>query len=119
EYLCTATNAHGNATATKLFMPRATEVLIQPSAEVQEGTAVTLTCLGDQDEAEETFYTWYRNSKRLQESSSRALLFPSVRAEDAGAFRCQLQRRNSSRTSAAAPLRVLCECPAGSLERTP
>ncbi|NXR15768.1 SN protein, partial [Semnornis frantzii] len=107
EYLCTATNAHGNATATKLFIPRATEVLIQPSAEVQEGAAVTLTCLGDQDEAEETFYTWFRNSKRLQESSSPALRFPSVRAEDAGAFSCQLQRRNSSHSSAAAPLRVL------------
>ncbi|XP_068005484.1 sialoadhesin [Melanerpes formicivorus] len=109
EYLCTATNAYGSATATKLFTPRATEVLIQPSAEVQEGTAVTLTCLGDQDEAEETLYTWYRNSRRLQESSSRALRFPSVRGEDAGAFQCQVQHRNSnsSHSSAPVPLRVL------------
>ncbi|NXN19021.1 SN protein, partial [Indicator maculatus] len=107
EYLCTATNAYGSATATKLFIPRATEVLIQPSAEVQEGTAVTLTCLGDQDEAEETLYTWYRNSRRLRESSSRALRFPSVRGEDAGAFQCQVQHRNSSHSSAAVLLRVL------------
>ncbi|KFV61188.1 Sialoadhesin, partial [Dryobates pubescens] len=109
EYLCTATNAHGSATATKLFTPRATEVLIQPSAEVQEGTAVTLTCLGDQAEAEDSLYTWYRNSRRLQESSSRALRFPSVRGEDAGAFQCQVQHRNSnsSHSSEPVPLRVL------------
>ncbi|NXT36824.1 SN protein, partial [Pelecanoides urinatrix] len=107
EYRCTASNAYGNASATKPFLARATEVLIQPSAEVREGTAVTLTCLGAGGAAEETLYTWYRNSKRLRESSAPTLRFPSVRGEDAGAFQCRVQNGNGSDTSAAVPLRVL------------
>ncbi|KAF1438178.1 Sialoadhesin, partial [Spheniscus demersus] len=107
EYLCTASNAHGNASAAKPFLARATEVLIRPSAEVREGTAVTLTCLGAQGAAEETLYTWYRNSKRLQESSAPTLHFPSVHGEDAGAFQCRVQSSDGSDTSAAVPLRVL------------
>ncbi|KFM02610.1 Sialoadhesin, partial [Aptenodytes forsteri] len=85
----------------------ATEVLIRPSVEVREGTAVTLTCLGAWGAAEETLYTWYRNSKRLQESSAPTLHFPSVHGEDAGAFQCRVQSSDGSDTSAAVPLRVL------------
>ncbi|NWY49529.1 SN protein, partial [Chionis minor] len=107
EYLCTASNAYGNASATKPFVVRATEILIQPSAEVREGAAVTLTCLGARGAAEETLYTWYRNSKRLRESTAPTLRFPSIRGEDAGAFQCRVQSSNGSDTSAAVPLRVL------------
>ncbi|XP_075006599.1 sialoadhesin [Calonectris borealis] len=107
EYRCTASNAYGNASAAKPFLARATEVLIQPSAEVREGTAVTLTCRGAGGAAEETLYTWYRNSKRLRESSVPMLRFPSVRGEDAGAFQCRVRSSNGSDTSAAVPLRVL------------
>ncbi|NXL09589.1 SN protein, partial [Mesembrinibis cayennensis] len=107
EYRCTASNAYGNASAAKPFLARAAEVLIQPSAEVREGAAVTLTCLGARGAAEETLYTWYRNSKRLRESSTPTLRFPSVRGEDAGAFQCAVRSSNGSDTSAAVPLRVL------------
>ncbi|KFO73916.1 Sialoadhesin, partial [Cuculus canorus] len=107
EYLCAATNRYGNASATKLFIARATEVLIHPSAEVQEGAVVTLTCLGALGAAEELLYTWYRNSKRLQESSDPTLRFSSIHGEDAGVFQCRVRNSNSSDTSAAVPLRVL------------
>ncbi|XP_057266333.1 sialoadhesin isoform X2 [Pezoporus wallicus] len=107
EYRCTASNAHGNASATKVFIARGTEVLIQPSAEVREGAAVTLTCAGPWGAAEDALYAWFRNGKRLRESSAPALRFRSVRAEDAGAFQCRLRSRNGSDESEAAPLRVL------------
>ncbi|CAN0100602.1 unnamed protein product [Bubo scandiacus] len=107
EYRCTAGNAYGNASAAKLFVARAAELLIQPSAEVWEGAAVTLTCLGARGGVEETLYTWYRNGKRLRESSAPTLRFPSVRGEDAGAFQCEIRSSNGSDTSAAAALRVL------------
>ncbi|NWS78012.1 SN protein, partial [Crotophaga sulcirostris] len=107
EYRCTATNQHGNASATKVFVARATEVLIQPSAEVQEGATVTLTCLGSPGAAEELLYAWYRNSKWVQESSTPTLRFPSIRGEDAGAFQCRIRSSNRSDTSAPVPLRVL------------
>ncbi|NXI96214.1 SN protein, partial [Psophia crepitans] len=107
EYRCTASNAYGNASAAKVFVARATEVLIPPSAEVREGAAVTLTCLGAQGAAGETLFTWYRNGRRLREGSVPTLRFPSVRGEDAGAFQCGVRSSNGSDTSAAVPLRVL------------
>ncbi|NXJ96854.1 SN protein, partial [Corythaixoides concolor] len=107
EYRCTATNAYGNASAVKVFVAHAAELLIQPSAEVREGAAVTLSCLGAGGSPEGTLYSWYRNGQRLRESSALTLRFPAVRAEDAGAFQCRIQSGNSSDVSAAVPLRVL------------
>ncbi|NXV09949.1 SN protein, partial [Cettia cetti] len=86
---------------------------IQPSAEVTEGTAVTLTCVGTGDTAEKPLYSWYRNGRRLQESSFPTLEFPSIRGDDAGTFQCQVRSGNGSEASEAVPLRVFCECPAG------
>ncbi|NWH80459.1 SN protein, partial [Piaya cayana] len=86
------------------------EILIQPSGEVEEGARVTLTCLGAPGAAQEPLYTWYRNSKRLQESSDPTLRFPSIRGEDAGVFQCRVGSSNGSDTSASVPLRVLCKC---------
>ncbi|XP_033369795.1 sialoadhesin [Parus major] len=106
KYGCTASNVHGNASATKVLVPRAAGLLIQPSAEVTEGTAVTLTCVGTGDTAEKPLYTWYRNGRRLQDTSFPTLEFPSVRGDDAGAFQCQVRSRNSSDTSETVPLRV-------------
>uniref|UniRef100_A0A8C3Y130 Sialic acid binding Ig like lectin 1 n=1 Tax=Catharus ustulatus TaxID=91951 RepID=A0A8C3Y130_CATUS len=100
NYSCTARNVHGSATAG---------LLIQPSAEVMEGTAVTLTCVGTGDTVEEPLYSWYRNGRRLQEGSFPTLEFPSVRADDAGTFQCRVRSGNGSDTSEAVPLRVLCE----------
>ncbi|NXI06509.1 SN protein, partial [Pachycephala philippinensis] len=90
------------------------ELRIQPSAEVPEGTAVTLSCVGTGGDAEEEpLYAWYRNGRRLQESSFPTLEFPSVHGDDAGAFQCQVRSGNGSDTSEAVALRVLCECPEG------
>ncbi|NXG56391.1 SN protein, partial [Hemiprocne comata] len=105
EYQCTASNAYGNASTTKVFTIRATELLIQPSAEVQEGEDVTLSCLGAGGLG--TLYTWYRNSRWLRETGTPTLRFPSVRPEDAGSFQCRLRSPNGTDVSAAVPLRVL------------
>ncbi|NWS35271.1 SN protein, partial [Polioptila caerulea] len=106
NYGCTASNVHGNASATKVLVTRAAGLLIHPAAEVTEGTAVTLTCVGTGDRAQEPLYAWYRNGRRLQESSFPTLEFPSVRGDDAGAFQCQVRSGNGSDTSEAVPLRV-------------
>ncbi|KFP03151.1 Sialoadhesin, partial [Calypte anna] len=103
DYHCMATNTHGNATATKGFVIRATELLVQPSAEVQEGADVTLSCLGVGGLG--TLYTWYRNSKWLRDTHTPTLHFPSIHPRDAGAFQCRSS--NSSDISIPVPLRVL------------
>ncbi|NXM50810.1 SN protein, partial [Gymnorhina tibicen] len=107
KYGCTASNVHGNASAAKVLATRAAGLLIQPSAEVPEGTAVTLTCVGTGDTGEEPLYAWYRNGRRLRESSFPTLQFPSVRGDDAGAFQCWVRSGNGSDASEAVPLRVL------------
>ncbi|NWU21953.1 SN protein, partial [Dyaphorophyia castanea] len=107
KYGCTASNVHGKARATKVLVTRAAELRIQPSAEVPEGTAVTLTCVGTGDTGQEPLYAWYRNGRRLQESSFSTLEFPSVRGDDAGAFQCRVQSGNGSDASETVPLRVL------------
>uniref|UniRef100_A0A8B9EH92 Sialic acid binding Ig like lectin 1 n=1 Tax=Anser cygnoides TaxID=8845 RepID=A0A8B9EH92_ANSCY len=106
QYRCTATNALGNASATQPFVTHTARVLIQPSAEVREGEAVTLSCevLGDAGPAT---FTWYRNGRWLREGAEPALSFPAVRSADAGAFQCLAQGSGHSHTSAAVPLRVL------------
>ncbi|NXD04349.1 SN protein, partial [Certhia familiaris] len=106
KYGCTASNVHGNASATKVLVTRAAGLLIQPAAEVTEGTAVTLTCVGTGDTAEKPRYTWYRNGRRLQENSFPTLEFPSIRGDDAGTFQCQVRTGNGSDMSEAVPLRV-------------
>ncbi|NWU73828.1 SN protein, partial [Pterocles burchelli] len=107
EYRCTATNTYGNATATKPFVTRGVEVLIQPSGEVREGAAVTLSCLGAGVPDGETLYTWYRNGKRLREGPAPTLRIPAVRSQDTGTFQCGVRSGNGSDTSVPVPLRVL------------
>ncbi|NWR00262.1 SN protein, partial [Paradoxornis webbianus] len=107
NYGCTASNVHGNASATKVLVTHAAQLRVRPSAEVTEGTAVTLTCLGTADGAERPLYAWYRNGRRLRESSLPTLEFPSVRGDDAGAFQCRVRAGNGSDASEVVPLRVL------------
>ncbi|NXA14304.1 SN protein, partial [Sapayoa aenigma] len=107
KYRCTASNALGNTSATKVLVTRAAELLIQPSTEVREGTEVTLTCVGAGDTGGQPLYAWYRNGKRLQESPIPVLRFPSIRGDDAGAFQCRVRSSNGSDTSGTVPLRVL------------
>ncbi|NXA31268.1 SN protein, partial [Eudromia elegans] len=101
EYRCTARNAAGSAAAARTFLARTARVLVQPAGDVREGDAVTLTCEAARPAAA---YAWYKNGRRLPQSSAATLLFPSVRAEDAGAFHCQTRDGD---TSAAVPLHVL------------
>ncbi|XP_051499723.1 sialoadhesin [Apus apus] len=105
EYQCVASNPYGNTTATKVFIIPATQLLIQPSAEVREGTEVTLSCLAAGGSA--TLYTWYKNGKWLRDTGTPTLRFPSARPEESGSFRCRPRSPRSSGPSAAAALRVL------------
>nr|XP_038028046.1 sialoadhesin isoform X2 [Anas platyrhynchos] len=107
QYRCTATNTLGNASATQPFVTHTARVQIQPSAEVREGEAVTLSCEVPGDVGPATF-TWYRNGRWLREGVEPALSFPAIRSADAGAFQCLAQGSGHSHSSAAVTLRVLC-----------
>lgn len=86
----------------------AVRVVVRPSAEVPEGTDVTLTCR-DVGAHPGTLYTWYKNGRWLAEGLDASLVLPAARPTDAGAYACQLGKGLRGRRAPPAALRVLCE----------
>ncbi|KAK1209200.1 SN protein, partial [Pygoscelis papua] len=78
----------------------------RPSAEVPEGTDVTLSCR-DTGARPGTVYTWYRNGRWLAEGLDASLVLPGARRTDAGAYACLAGRGLRGRRSPPPALRVL------------
>ncbi|NWW71405.1 SN protein, partial [Climacteris rufus] len=87
EYECQARSPLGRARASLTLRVQATRVLVRPSAEVPEGTEVTLTCQ-DPRAQPGTLYTWFKNGRWLRESPERSLGL-RARRSDAGLYGCQ------------------------------
>lgn len=83
-------------------------MVVRPSAEVPEGTDVTLTCR-DTGARPGTVYTWYKNGRWLAEGLDASLVLPGARRTDAGAYACLAGRGLRGRRAPPAALRVLCE----------
>lgn len=84
---------------------------MSPAAEVQEGTATTLSCDVPGREGQDLNYTWYKNNAWLKEGTAHTLLFHHVAASDAGYYSCKVTSDRGSDTSQAISLSVTCECP--------
>lgn len=84
---------------------------MSPAAEVQEGTATTLSCDVPGREGQDLNYTWYKNSIWLKEGTAHTLLFHHVAASDAGYYSCKVTNDRGSDTSQAITLSVTCEDP--------
>lgn len=83
---------------------------MSPAAEVQEGTATTLSCDVPGREGQDLSYTWYKNSAWLGEGTAHTLLFPHAAPADAGYYSCKVTNQWGSDTSQAISLSVTCEC---------
>lgn len=89
RYHCEAQNAIGTGVAPHVMLyVMSAEVSISPAAEVQEGTATTLSCVVPGQEGRELNYTWYRNGAWLQQSPAHRMLLPRAAASDAGFYSC-------------------------------
>lgn len=91
--------------------PSAARVLISPSAEVLEGDDVSLTCEVPGEPQEDATFSWYKDSKRLEDSPSRVLELPHVTSAAAGSYHCKAHgpAGTGASISPAVSLRVLCE----------
>ena len=89
--------------------PPAAEVSISPAAEVQEGTATTLSCNVPGQEGRELNYTWYHNGAWLQQGPAHRMLLPHAAASDAGFYSCTATNAWGSAESPALSLSVTCE----------
>ncbi|NXX03037.1 SN protein, partial [Larus smithsonianus] len=106
EYECWAHSLLGSTQASLPLRVQSVRVVVRPSAEVAEGTEVTLTCR-DAGARPGTLYTWYKNGRWLAEGPDASLALPAARRTDAGAYACRAGRGLRGRRAPPAALRVL------------
>ncbi|XP_049426708.1 hemicentin-1-like isoform X1 [Epinephelus fuscoguttatus] len=97
QYYCTAENKLGRRTSNDFTMdvkyaPKLPSVSVSPSAEIVEGSSVTLTCSSDANPAAN--YTWYKNNQTLLQGSEGIYHFTSISSEDSGSYHCMCQNQH-------------------------
>ncbi|KAK9540877.1 hypothetical protein VZT92_003298 [Zoarces viviparus] len=94
-YYCKSENKHGWIDSTSLsvdvqYAPKLPSVSVSPSAEIVEGSSVTLTCSSDANPAAN--YTWYKeNHTPLSEEPQ--LVFSSIQSSDSGQYYCRAENQ--------------------------
>ncbi|XP_036964570.1 B-cell receptor CD22-like [Acanthopagrus latus] len=96
EYYCTAENQLGRRTSEYIYVdvtygPRLPSVSVSPSAEIVEGSSVTLTCSSDANPAAN--YTWYKENEDSPKASGQIFTITDFRAEHSGNYFCEVQNR--------------------------
>ncbi|KAJ4927272.1 hypothetical protein JOQ06_015006 [Pogonophryne albipinna] len=66
-------------------------VSASPSAEIQEGSSVTLTCSSDANPAAN--YTWYKEDEDSPKASGQIFTITDFRAEHSGSYSCGAQNK--------------------------
>uniref|UniRef100_A0A671WVH4 Ig-like domain-containing protein n=1 Tax=Sparus aurata TaxID=8175 RepID=A0A671WVH4_SPAAU len=95
-YLCKSENLHGEINSSFLcidvqYAPRLPFVLVSPSAEIVEGSSVTLTCSSDANPAAN--YTWYKKNQTLIQGPEGVYNFSSISSEDRGNYYCKSENK--------------------------
>ncbi|NWV79244.1 SN protein, partial [Dasyornis broadbenti] len=90
EYECQARSPLGVTHASLTLRLQSTRVLVRPSAEVAEGTEVTLTCQAPHAQ-QGTLYTWFKNGRWVAEGPDPSLVLRGHRS-DAGLYGCRSGR---------------------------
>ncbi|KAJ8332895.1 hypothetical protein SKAU_G00417910 [Synaphobranchus kaupii] len=92
EYYCEAGNEIGtNSSPPKLldvqYSPKNTSVSVSPSAEIEEGSSVTLTCSSDANPPVQS-YTWFKKNETgvWQAGSAQSLNFSNFRSWNSGQY---------------------------------
>ena len=77
--------------------PKNTSVSVSPSAEIVEGSSVTLTCSSDANPAAN--YTWYKENEDSPKASGQIFTITDFRAEHSGNYYCEAQNRRGRQNS--------------------
>ncbi|XP_049900748.1 B-cell receptor CD22-like [Epinephelus moara] len=83
-YYC-ALKGYENYASPSVYAPKRPSVSVCPSAEIVEGSSVTLTCSSDANPAAN--YTWYKENQTLL-SEEPQLVFSSIQSSDSGQYFC-------------------------------
>ncbi|XP_045898630.1 B-cell receptor CD22-like isoform X2 [Micropterus dolomieu] len=77
--------------------PKLPSVSVSPSAEIVEGSSVTLTCSSDANPAAK--YTWYKENEDSPKASGQNFTITDFRAEHSGNYYCEAQNRRGRHNS--------------------
>ncbi|XP_038569050.1 vascular cell adhesion protein 1-like [Micropterus salmoides] len=92
------------------YAPKLPSVSVSPSAEIVEGSSVTLTCSSDANPA--ATYTWYKrngNPNLHPLSKEQKLVFRSIQSSDSGEYYCVAENKLKRKTSKSVFIDVKCE----------
>ncbi|XP_075939146.1 B-cell receptor CD22-like [Anarhichas minor] len=94
QYYCRAENLLGTKRSESIsidvkYAPKLPSVSVSPSAEIVEGSSVTLTCSSDANPAAN--YTWYKEDEDSLKASGQIFNITDFRAEHSGNYSCEAQ----------------------------
>uniref|UniRef100_A0A671TE53 B-cell receptor CD22 n=1 Tax=Sparus aurata TaxID=8175 RepID=A0A671TE53_SPAAU len=112
EHYCTAENELGRRTSEYIYTdvkyaPKLPSVSVSPSAEIVEGSSVTLTCSSDANPAAK--YTWYKERQKLLRGQRGIYRFSSISSEDRGNYSCKSENQYGEIMSSSVSVDVQCE----------
>ncbi|XP_033985837.1 sialoadhesin-like [Trematomus bernacchii] len=96
QYFCAAENELGKRTSEMnsidvKYAPKLPSVSVSPSAEIEEGSSVTLTCSSDANPAAK--YTWYKENQTLFQGTEGSYHVTSISSEDRGIYYCKSENQ--------------------------
>ncbi|KAL3066280.1 hypothetical protein OYC64_016268 [Pagothenia borchgrevinki] len=90
SYSC-ALKGHEDFPSPAVYSPKPPSVSGSPSAEIEEGSSVTLTCSSDANPAAN--YTWYKEDEDSPKASGQIFNITDFRAEHSGSYSCGAQNK--------------------------
>uniref|UniRef100_UPI0037E967A5 B-cell receptor CD22-like n=1 Tax=Semicossyphus pulcher TaxID=241346 RepID=UPI0037E967A5 len=102
KYYCVAANRLGTRTSVSTsidvkYGPKLPSVSVSPSAEIVEGSSVTLTCSSEANPAAN--YTWYKEHDDSPKASGHIFTISDTRPEHSGNYYCYAQNRRGRSNS--------------------
>ncbi|XP_030585719.1 sialoadhesin-like isoform X2 [Archocentrus centrarchus] len=109
NYFCKAENQHGQTNSSSLFIdvqyaPKLPSVSVSASAEIVEGSSVTLTCSSDANPAAN--YTWYKEDEDSPKASGQNFTITDVRHEHSGSYYCEAKNRRGRHNSTSCQINI-------------
>ncbi|KAK2817453.1 hypothetical protein Q5P01_025644 [Channa striata] len=101
-YYCKSENKFGWINSSSLlinvlYSPKVPSVSVSPSAEIVEGSSVTLTCSSDSNPAAN--YTWYKENEDSPKASGQIFTITDFRPEHSGNYYCEAQNTRGCQNS--------------------
>ncbi|XP_039657054.1 B-cell receptor CD22-like isoform X4 [Perca fluviatilis] len=94
SYSCAVTG-YEDYRSPPVYAPKLPSLSVSPSAQIMEGSSVTLTCSSDANPAAN--YTWYKDGKPLNKNTQ--LVFSSIQSSDSGQYYCTAENELGMKTS--------------------